>query len=34
MALARQDWLEQLLGELGYTGFVTPSDNRLPGLLE
>ena len=33
MALAGQDWLEQLQSELGYTGFVTPSESRLPGLL-
>ncbi len=25
-------WLKQLLGELGYTGFVSPSENRLPNL--
>jgi len=34
MALAGQDWLEQLLSELGYTRFITPSENRLPGLVE
>jgi lipoyl(octanoyl) transferase len=33
MALAGQDWLEQLLSELGYTGFITPSESRPPGLL-
>lgn len=27
-----QAWLKQLLGELGYTGFVSPSENRLPNL--
>jgi lipoyl(octanoyl) transferase len=33
MAVAGQDWLEQLLRELGYTGFVSSSESRLPGLL-
>ncbi len=27
-----QAWFKQLLGELGYTGFVSPSENRLPEL--
>ena len=34
MALAGQDWLKQLQSELGYTGLVTPSESRLPSLLE
>jgi len=33
-ALAAQDWLKQLQTELGYTGFISPSESRLPGLME
>jgi lipoyl(octanoyl) transferase len=33
LAQAGQDWLKQLQSELGYTGFVSPSENSLSGLL-
>ena len=33
LALAGQDWLKQLQSELGYTGFISPSENSLSGLL-